>query len=142
MFLIYAAAASAEELPALLHEGPVPHLGIEFLGVNAIPSYYGEYFYGERLIRVYFTKSDIFLTDDWSAFKCGAGEAYTLNGYPSGEDVYFYRDRRGWMLFLAFEKEADYVCRFIEIYASRQNYFINIARDDTAFSMPAVLELD
>lgn len=127
--------------PAILARGPVLHEGIEFLGVNAIPAQYGEYRYGDDIITVYFTVEEIFLSEKWTAGSCGIPGLMQFTD-KQGRIVAAYKDKKEWTAFLSFKADADYVCGFIEAYRSRQNYFLNIARDKTLFSFPAFLEME
>jgi hypothetical protein len=48
----------------------------------------------------------------------------------------------GWTAFLSFADENSGICRFMEIYIRRQTYFINLSRDKSVFSFPAILEIN
>ena len=124
---------------AVLVKGPLPHNGIEYIGVNQIPSQYGEYDYNGERISVYFTREDIFLSENWINSDCSLSGIHRLNT-ESEFSVFVYVDERGWAAFFAFPGSFDNVCEFIGKYRSRQNYFINISRDENEFSFPAFLE--
>ena len=148
LFLVFALFLSlvsplfaAGDEPAVLRMGPVSHNGIEFLGMNVIPSYYGEYDYQGRTVRLYYTVSPIVLSGRWAESDCRRAGLLELTERTSGdESVFAYSDSRGWTAFLAFPHDADFICGFIDKYISRQNYFLNIARDKSVFSFPAILE--
>lgn len=125
--------------PAILAKGPVPHEGIEFLGVNAIQSQYGEYSYDKDKVIVYYTTEEIFFSEKWTSSDCSLFLTMQRD-YKSNRRVVSYTDRRGWTAFFSFQIDSDYICSFIAVYRSRQNYFLNISRDKTVFSFPAILE--
>lgn len=137
--LFTSALYAVDSNPAILAKGPLAHKGIEFLGVNVLESQYGEYRYGEDVIIVYYTTEDIFLSDKWTSLDCSGVEAVQMN-LNDEQRIVSFTDKKGWTAFLSFSIEAEYVCSFLEVYQRRQNYFLNIARDKTVFSFPAVLE--
>lgn len=145
-FLVFTASGlTAEESePAILKKGPVPHKGIEFLGTNAITSYYGEYSYKGETVRLYYTDETVFLSEDWHEGGCKGLDVFFLNDSggdkQSNEQVVAYRDKNGWTAFLAFSPGNEDICGFIQTYVGRQNYFLNIAREKNTFSFPAILE--
>ncbi len=133
---------SAEDAgPAVLARGPVSQDGIEYLGVNTVLSRYGEYRYGDDLIKIYYTDENIFLSDEWVENGCADGIRKLEQPVDDKVVVMVYSDRKGWHAFLSFPRNAEYICGFIKSYISRQNYFLNIARDKSAFSFPALLEV-
>jgi len=127
--------------PAILARGPVQHEGIEFLGVNAIPSQYGEYHYNNDEIIVYYTTEEIFFSDKWNSGDCSL-LGLRQQDYMDDRRLVSYSDKKGWTVILSFDNDAEYICSFLAAYKSRQNYFLNIARDKTVFSFPALLEVD
>lgn len=131
--------------PAVLLRGPVRHQGIEFLGVNAIDSEYGEYSYQGDIITVYYTEELIVLDESWTTADCEIPGLKIKNSGDSSEPdkllVFAYSDPKDWTAFLSFSAESDYACNFIAQYRLRQNYFINIARGDV-FSFPAILNIE
>jgi len=140
LFLLVSSSLFAEEAePAILLRGPVPHLGIEFLDTNAIPSYYGEYQYDGGRVRIYFTSENIVLSEEWVVLDCSLSGVFE-HSKDDGRIDLVYMDRRDWTAFFSFEAGTDDVCGFIESYRKRQNYFLNIARDKSGFSFPAILE--
>ncbi|HAK45273.1 MAG TPA: hypothetical protein DCO79_05065 [Spirochaeta sp.] len=139
LFLPLFFLSADEEHPAILVRGPLPHDGIEYLGVNAISSQYGEYLYEDDSVPVYFTTEEIFLSSDWIKSDCGIEGLYKFDK-SADNTIAAYVDRKGWTAFLSFKQEAAYICEFIEEYRGRQNYFLNIAREDIGFSFPALLE--
>lgn len=139
-FLIIAGGFAADDEPAILLKGPVPHDGIEFLGANAIPSYYGEYKYDGGSIRIYYTDEHIVLSDEWTAADCGIS-GLLMRTADDERQTAAYTDKKGWTAFLSFEAGTEYICSFIESYRKRQNYFLNIAKDKSIFSFPAILDL-
>ncbi|MDC7228299.1 MAG: hypothetical protein PQJ61_16170 [Spirochaetales bacterium] len=140
LFLTFPVSASDEE-PAILVRGPIPHRGIEYLGVNAIDSQYGEYVYDEHRIYLYYTDEPIVLSVSWEKAECGI-EGLSRLVVSDAQPVYSYTDSKGWTVFFSFDEDSGYICRFIEQYRSRQNYFLNIARDEIGFSFPALLDID
>ena len=140
LFPLFTIAAQDAD-PAVLVRGPLPHDGIEYLGVNVIPSSYGEYIYNDSLISVYFTFEEVFLSEEWAASECGIAGASMLKSEDQ-QLIIAYSDRRGWTAFLSFEPGFESACGFLDKYISRQNYFLNLARDTADFSFPAFLELD
>ena len=142
IILLAASGAVADEAegPSILKKGPVYHEGIEFLGVNALPAWYGEYSYDGGVVRVYFTREEVVLSDEWKDGACGTGGMFSTvrNGVP----VTAYMVPGGWTAFLSFPDENAEICRFMEIYIRRQTYFINLSRDKSVFSFPAVLEIN
>jgi hypothetical protein len=141
LFTVLSVLPAEDAEPAILARGPIFHRGIEFLGVNAIPSQYGEYRYGDELITVYYTVEEIFLSKNWLSTDCAVPGLMQLKE-GNNRIVIAYTDKKEWTAFLSFTAGADYICRFVEAYRNRQNYFLNIARDKTVFSFPALLEVD
>ncbi len=140
-FLIIVSASADEAEPAILVKGPIRHQGIEFIGTNAISSYYGEYEYKDHTIRIYFTDENIILSDVWKASECRISGLLVGTGDENRINM-VYQDKKGWTAFFSFDAESEYVCAFVGSYRTRQNYFINIARDKTFFSFPAILDLE
>jgi major membrane immunogen (membrane-anchored lipoprotein) len=139
LLLIIHSAVAEDSGPAILLRGPVPHEGIEFIGANAIPSYYGEYKFQGGIVRTYFTTEEIILSDSWKTSECGVPKMFIRDGEGRIESV--YTDRRGWTVFMSFESSSKNICQFIDSYRERQNYFLNIAKDKSVFSFPAILDL-
>ena len=143
MFLTAAALYAENDAPAVLAKGPIPHEGIEYLGVNVIPNEYAEYNFNGDVITIYFTYEQIFLSDSWTASMCDIAGLQRLSSPPDEDrSILVYSDKKGWYAFFSFPETADYICGFISEYRNRQNYFINIARDKDLFSFPAILNIE
>ena len=143
VFFIFAAIpvlTAQQSQTAVLEKGPVYHRGIEFLGMNAIQSWYGEYSAKEDLIIIYYTDSEIVLSGDWEAGGCGIDGSFSGGTAADGRPRAAYRDPRGWTAFFSYTMGQQEFCSFLGVYISRQNYFINIVRDKSLFSFPAVIE--
>ena len=141
--LLSCPAFADEKVPAILVRGPLPHQGIEFLGVNTVEAEYGEYIYRDDQIVLYYTTADIYLSEEWEPADCSESGVRSYTGKDdTGRSVIVYSDKRGWHAFISFPEKADYICAFAGAYISRQNYFNNIAYDETLFSFPAILDIE
>ena len=123
---------------AVLNRGPDRGTGLLFLPLNAIVHYRGEYIDAGGTIEVFYTESEIFLSNTWIPGRCGG--VSVLLAKAGDYTRYFYDSEDGWSAFFSFPSEYATYCEFITRFLQRLRFFISAADGEGIVPLPAVVE--
>ena len=123
---------------AVLDHGPDLEEGILFLPPNVIPFYGGGYIDGPWSIEVFYTESDVYLSEDWIPGICGA---IAVSVIKDAEKIrYFHFSEEGWSVFFSFPSRHTTSCKFIARFLQRLRFFKSAAKARGIVPFPAVVD--
>lgn len=135
-------------LLGVLQRGPEPRRGLLFLPVNVIEHYFGRYLIRPPIsteepavpVTVYYTERSIAPFDSWVPADCQL-RALRVVGDFDGNRVYYLAHDQPWYLFVEVPVDFGSTCEFIDVFARRFRYFLEVGDPEGVPPFPAILEL-